>query len=40
MSSKTAPRSHVIKLTAIALVTSALLKIRWRFGLYGSSGNQ
>jgi hypothetical protein len=40
MSSKTAPRSQVIKLIAMALVTSALLKIKWRFGWYGSSGNQ
>ena len=40
MSSNTAPRSQVIKLMATALVTSALLKIRWRLGLYGSSGNQ
>ena len=38
--SKTAPRSQVIKDIAIAVTTSDVVKIRCRFMLNGSFGNQ
>ena len=40
MSSKTAPRSQVSSDRVMALTTSDVLKMRWRLGFQGSSGNQ
>lgn len=38
MSSNTAPRSQVTRAIAIEVRTSAVVKIKWRFMLNGSSG--
>lgn len=40
MSSKTAPRSQVSKDIVIAVTIREVVKIKWRFGFQGSSGNQ
>ncbi len=40
ISSKTAPRSQVIKDRVKAVTTREVVKIRWRFGFQRSSGNQ
>lgn len=40
MSSKTAPKSQVISDRVIAVTTNDVVKIRCRFGLNGSWGNQ
>ena len=40
ISSKTAPRSQVSKANAMAVTTREVVKIRWRLGFHGSSGNQ
>jgi hypothetical protein len=37
-SSKTTPRSQVRSATDMALMTSEVVKMRWRFGWYGSRG--
>ena len=37
-SSKTTPRSHVMSAIVMAETTSAVVKMRWRFGLKGEWG--
>ena len=38
--SNTIPRSQVRRESVRAETTSEVVKMRWRFGWYGSSGNQ